>query len=481
MHETNTNNLFKETFPEYYNSELDLSNFEIVMAGAFSDDFVNIVDAVKTDAQAYELPIVLDYGDELIIKDLYHFPNLLLAGTTGSGKTQFLYNQLALWLFTKHPAQLKLLICGTKEIDYSIFANLERHYIAGIKGDPELISVNQFGNTLDALQLELDERLSLFNLAGVKTIKDYNAIFINAKLHPNNGHRYLPNVVLLIDDLYNFIYSEDITNKLIAILHKTSYTGIYILTVTSQINASQLSRQLKSNFVYRIGMKLMSQSDSRKILDEAGAEKLKEAGALLFWEGGKLARGMQPSITFASLRELINVIGNQRGYPSKYHLPNPYSVSDFDPNDRDPLFDDAARLIVMHMQGSTSLIQRKMKLGYNRSNRIIDQLEAAGIVGPFEGSKAREVLIPDEYALEQFLSNLNGGTVNASPYETGKKVEVLKKEIASSSEPLKPKEQEKSLPMSKETKPLLKTNAFAKPSKKEKPTSFWAKIKANFK
>lgn len=473
-----TSTTFKETFPEYYNAELDLSNFKIPEAAAFSDDFTSIIDAVKTAEPAYELPIILNCGDEAKIKDLYHFPNLLLAGATGSGKTQFLYNQLALWLFTKHPAQLKLLICGTKDIDYSMFANLERHYLAGIKNEPEIIAINKFGNTLDSLQLELEERLSLFNLAGVKTIKDYNLLILDAKLHPKDGHRYLPNTVLLIDDLYNFVYNEDTISRLISILQKTSYTGIYILAVTSQINATQLSRQLKSNFVYRIGMKLMSQSDSKKILDEAGAEKLKEAGTLLFWEAGKLVRGMQPYISFSTLRELINFIGNQKGYPSKYHLPNPNALADFNPNGRDALFEDAARLIVMHQQGSTSLIQRKMKLGYNRAGLIIDQLEAAGIVGPFYGSKAREVLIPDEYALEQFLSNLDSGIISNRPYETRKIAEVIKNKVTTSKKPVKSKKNQGNLTPKIETSP--KTNGFAQPKAKEKPTGFWAKLKTMF-
>lgn len=288
-------------------------------------------------------------------------------------------------------------------------------------------------------------------------------------------------MVLIIDDLYNFVYNEDLANKLIALLQKTSYTGIYVLAVTSQINASQLSRQLKSNFVYRIGMKLMSASDSKRILDEGGAEKLRDAGTLLFWEGGNLVRGIQPYISFAALRELISFIGNQKGYPSKYLLPNPNAVFDFDPDDRDPLFEDAARLIVMHQQGSTSLIQRKLKLGYNRCGRIIDQLEAAGIVGPFYGSKAREVFIPDEYALEQFLSNLDTGVASTRPYETEKKLALIKEEVAPPIEPLQPKEQEK--PSTLKTKPvqLQKTNVFAQPKAKEKTTGFWKKLIGKFK
>jgi Ftsk gamma domain len=228
-------------------------------------------------------------------------------------------------------------------------------------------------------------------------------------------------------------------------------------------------------------MKLMSASDSKRILDEGGAEKLRDAGTLLFWEGGDLVRGIQPYISFAALRELISFIGNQKGYPSKYLLPNPNAVFDFDPDDRDPLFEDAARLIVMHQQGSTSLIQRKLKLGYNRCGRIIDQLEAAGIVGPFYGSKAREVFIPDEYALEQFLSNLDTGVASTRPYETEKKLALIKEEVAPPIEPLQPKEQEK--PSTLKTKPvqLQKTNVFAQPKAKEKTTGFWKKLIGKFK
>ena len=210
----------------------------------------------------------------------------------------------------------------------------------------------------------------------------------------------------MIDDLYNFSYTEELDSLLILITQQNSHTGIYLLAATSQVNSPNISRQLRSNFVLRVAFRLISQSDSKKILDSVVAEKLAEPGTLIYNFSGQLIKAKQPCIEYEELQNIVEGIALQKGYPDSYRLYNPNPEPEIDLEALDPLIEDAARIIVMHQQGSTSLIQRKLKLGYNRAGRMIDQLEAIGVVGPFEGSKAREVMIPDDYALEQFLVNL---------------------------------------------------------------------------
>jgi len=390
-----------------YDEKLDLSSYQYPGLDLFPHQLKPLIEKINKQAVQYKLPLLLSGEENPTFQELYEHPNLLLAGTIASGKTQFIYNQLVMWLYKFHPAQLKLVICKSKPIDYTACTKLEKHFIAALASDQSpIIAHNTALPTINALLIECEQRQELFQKAGVKSIIDYNNKFVHRTLDPLLGHRYLPDIVLIMDDLQTFL-DDDTIKSLIVLTQKNLYTGIYLLVVTSQIMSRNFSPQLRANFSLRIGMKLMSQNESKKILDRIGAEKLTNSGQLVYERGEKLIKGQQPYLDYFYLSSICEYIGCQRGYPSPYLLPeyrfDPNPPVLFDSKDKDQLFEEAARLVVMHQQGSTSLIQRKLKLGYNRAGRLMDQLEAAGVVGPFEGSKAREVLFSDEYALEQFL------------------------------------------------------------------------------
>lgn len=393
-----------------YDEKLDLSGYQYPSLDLFPPQLHPLIEKINKQAAQYKLPLLLSDEENLTFQELYERPNVLLAGTIASGKTQFIYNQLVMWLYKFHPAQLKLVICKSKPIDYTAFAKLEKHFIAAVPGDQSpVIDQNNALPKINALIIECEQRQELFQKAGVKSVTDYNNKFVHRTLDPLLGHHYLPDIVLIMDDLHTFL-NDDTIRSLIALTQKNLYTGIYLLAVTSQIMARNISPQLRANFSFRIGMKLMSQNESKKLLERIGAEKLTSSGQLVYERGEKLIKGHQPYLDYLYLSSICEYIGSQRGYPSPYLLPEYRFVENppviFDPKDKDQFFEEAARLIVMYQQGSTSLIQRKLKLGYNRAGRIIDQLEAAGIIGPFEGSKPREVLFPDEYGLEQYLEKL---------------------------------------------------------------------------
>lgn len=389
-----------------YNPEKDLSGYQYPDLSHVSEEFKTTLNSSAIKRSACGFPVLLRDRSNIQVEDLFNRPNLLIAGITGSGKTQFLYNQIALWLYHKHPAQLKFIFCGSKSIDYNLFGKLQKHFLAAIDKGSGIVTPENFRETANGLIFEIQQRIKLFTLAGVKTIKQYNALIIRKELDYNMGHRFLPDIAVMIDDLYNFSYTEELDSLLILITQQNSHTGIYLLAATSQVNSPNISRQLRSNFVLRVAFRLISQSDSKKILDSVGAEKLAEPGTLIYNFSGQLIKAKQPCIEYEELQNIVEGIALQKGYPDSYRLYNPNPEPEIDLEALDPLIEDAARIIVMHQQGSTSLIQRKLKLGYNRAGRMIDQLEAIGVVGPFEGSKAREVMIPDDYALEQFLVNL---------------------------------------------------------------------------
>lgn len=393
------------------NLNQDLPYYKSPTPALVSYSFREFLTEFTEKSKEKTLPLILG-TEPLLIKDIYHSPNLLLAGITASGKTQFIYNQIASWLYIKKPSALKLIFCGSKSIDYPDLLKLKKHFIASENGDAKIVTPDSFLDHLFALEIELDKRIELFNKAKVKTIKDYNIAFEEGQINQESGHRYLPDIVLTIDDLYNFISNEENRNALIRLTHKNTHTGIYVIAVTSQISSNLINNQLKGNFTFRIALKLMSQNESKRILDSWGAEQLITPGEVLYHHNGSITKSTLPFIRYDEFNNILDFVGNQIGYSEAYPLrPTPLEIiSEFDPNDLDYLFSDAARLIVMHQQGSTSLIQRKLKLGYNRAGRIIDQLEQAGIVGPFEGSNAREVFIPDEYSLEQFLHSMSNDT-----------------------------------------------------------------------
>ncbi|MFD2742354.1 MULTISPECIES: DNA translocase FtsK [Sphingobacterium] len=410
----NNNDSSEDLVEKYgtYDPQLDLSSYRHPTLELLPESQRLWLSNVKTSYRNFELPLLLGTAPSIIVRDLYHHPNLLLAGTIASGKTQFIYNQIISWLYVFHPAELKFIICRSKSVDYNSIAKIERHFLSKLPGaEPAIAESGQVAKTINALLIECDQRLDLFTTAGVKTIKDYNNLFIHRKLNPADGHRFLSNIVLIMDDMQTFL-DGDVTSSLISLTQRNLYTGIYFIAATSQIMSRSITPQLRANFSVRLAMRLMSQNESRKILDRVGAEKLNPPGELIFEQGDRLLTVKQPFVDYDVIQNVCDFVGSQRGYPNAYLLPitnveEAIFFSDFDIYDRDPLFEESARLIVMHQQGSTSLIQRKLKLGYNRAGRIMDQLEGAGIVGSFEGSKAREVFYADEYALEQYLETIN--------------------------------------------------------------------------
>jgi S-DNA-T family DNA segregation ATPase FtsK/SpoIIIE len=399
----------KDTGTDKISIEKSLKS-ETKLMSFLSADFLEIANIMDKNDNSYGLPILLGKGKQIFIQDISNYPNVLIAGTTGSGKTQFIYNQIALWLIRKAPSEIKFIFCGSKPIDYPSFLGIRNHYLATIGSDIEIIdTVCSFLTAIKSLIFEATERLNLFKTLKVRTVWDYNKKISLLSTDTSTENHYLPDIILIVDDLYNFVSNEDAIPLLINLTQINLNTGIYIVAATSQISSSVISRQLKGNFTLRLSMKLMSQSDSKKILDEIGAERLVKQGETIFYFNGKLESAQQPYINFEDLNNLLNFISDKDSCMDSYILKDPDTSKeklDFDISDVDPFFEDAARLIVLHQQGSTSLIQRKLKLGYNRAGRIIDQLEGAGVIGPFEDNKAREVLISDNYALEQFFDNI---------------------------------------------------------------------------
>ncbi len=366
-----------------------------------------------------DLPIALGktISNEVYIADLAKMPHLLVAGATGQGKSVGINSILVSLLYKKHPSQLKFVLVDPKKVELTLFNKIERHFLAKLPGGEDAIitDTKKVVHTLNSLCIEMDQRYDLLKDAMVRNLKEYNEKFIKRKLNPNNGHRFLPYIVLVVDEFADLIMTagKEVETPIARLAQLARAIGIHLVLATQRPSVNVITGTIKANFPARLAFRVLSKIDSRTILDSGGADQLIGRGDMLLATGSDLIRLQCAFVDTPEVDRISDFIGNQRGYPDAYLLPEYIdengegSSKEFDPDDKDPLFEDAARLIVMHQQGSTSLIQRKMKLGYNRAGRIIDQLEAAGVVGPFEGSKAREVLIPDEYALEQFLSNLN--------------------------------------------------------------------------
>ncbi|MRX46018.1 FtsK/SpoIIIE family DNA translocase [Pedobacter puniceum] len=380
----------------------------------------SIIATEKFQNTTMDLPIALGktISNEVFIADLAKMPHMLVAGATGQGKSVGINTILVSLLYKKHPSQLKLVLVDPKKVELSLFRKIERHFLAKLPGEEDSIitDTKKVIHTLNSLCVEMDQRYDLLKDAGVRNLKEYNEKFIKRKLNPNNGHRFLPFIVLVIDEFADLMMTagKEVETPIARLAQLARAIGIHLVLATQRPSVNIITGTIKANFPARLAFRVTSKIDSRTILDSGGADQLIGKGDMLLSTGSDLIRLQCAFVDTPEVDRVTEFIGNQRGYSSAYLLPeyvgddsDPGSVKDFDPSDRDPMFEDAARLIVMHQQGSTSLIQRKLKLGYNRAGRIIDQLEAAGVVGPFEGSKAREVLIPDEYALEQFLDNMN--------------------------------------------------------------------------
>ncbi len=379
----------------------------------------NLIAGEKFQDSKMELPIAFGktISNETYVADLAKMPHLLMAGATGQGKSVGLNVILTSLLYKKHPSQVKFVLVDPKKVELTLFNKIERHYLAKLPDTEEAIitDTTKVINTLNSLCIEMDDRYELLKNAMVRNIKEYNAKFIQRKLNPEEGHRYLPYIVLVIDEFADLIMTagKEVETPIARLAQLARAIGIHLIVATQRPSVNVITGIIKANFPARCAFRVTSKIDSRTILDAGGAEQLIGKGDMLLSQGSDLIRLQCAFVDTPEVENITDYIGSQQAYPEAYKLPE-YKGADedgnvgvdlLDPSERDALFQDAARLVVQSQQGSTSMLQRKLKLGYNRAGRIVDQLEAAGIIGPFEGSKAREVLIPDEYALEQLLNN----------------------------------------------------------------------------
>ncbi|WP_234982165.1 FtsK/SpoIIIE family DNA translocase [Algoriphagus halophilus] len=365
-----------------------------------------------------DLPIALGktISNEVFVADLAKMPHLLMAGATGQGKSVGLNMILASLIYKKHPSQLKFVLVDPKKVELTLFNKIERHFLAKLPGAEEAIitDTKKVIYTLNSLCIEMDNRYNLLKDAGARNLKEYNAKFIGRKLNPEKGHHFMPYIVLVIDELADLMMTagKEIEAPIARLAQLARAIGIHLVVATQRPSVNVITGIIKANFPARLSFRVTSKIDSRTILDAGGADQLIGMGDMLLSLGSDVTRIQCAFLDTPEVDAICDWIGEQKGYSDAHLLPEfegedgDGSVGDVDLSDRDPLFDDAAKLIVMHQQGSTSLIQRKLKLGYNRAGRIIDQLEAAGIVGAFEGSKAREVLVQDEASLERLLNSL---------------------------------------------------------------------------
>ena len=373
-----------------------------------------VIASKKFQESNMELPVAMGrtITNENFIFDLAKMPHLLMAGATGQGKSVGLNAILTSLLYKKHPSQLKFVLVDPKKVELTLYNKIERHYLAVLPDTDEAIITDtaKVINTLNSLCIEMDNRYELLKSAMVRNIKEYNAKFISRRLNPEEGHKFLPYIVLVIDEFADLIMTagKEVEMPIARLAQLARAIGIHLIVATQRPSVNLITGIIKANFPARAAFRVTSKIDSRTILDAGGADQLIGKGDMLFSQGSDLVRLQCAFVDTPEVEEICDFIGNQQAYPTAYQLPEYVGeegggVGDIDPSDRDSLFMDAARLVVQTQQGSTSMIQRKLKLGYNRAGRIVDQLEAAGILGPFEGSKARQVLVPDEIALEQKL------------------------------------------------------------------------------
>jgi S-DNA-T family DNA segregation ATPase FtsK/SpoIIIE len=365
----------------------------------------------------FSLPIAVGkkIDNENFIVDLASMPHLLMAGATGQGKSVGLNAILVSLLYKKHPSQLKFVLVDPKKVELSLYRAIEKHFLAKLPGEEEPIitDTKKVIHTLNALCIEMDNRYDLLKEAGTRNIKEYNEKFVQRKLNPEKGHQYLPFIVLVIDEFADLIMTagKEVEMPIARLAQLARAVGIHLIIATQRPSVNIITGTIKANFPARIAFKVSSKIDSRTILDTGGAEQLIGKGDMLISYNGELTRLQCAFVDTPEVERVCDTIGDQRGYPQAFLLPEyidekELEGKDFDLDNRDPLFEDAARLIVQSQMGSTSLLQRRMKLGYNRAGRLMDQLEAAGIVGPSQGSKARDVLIKTEMDLEQHLSGM---------------------------------------------------------------------------
>jgi len=376
----------------------------------------SVLSTQKFQKADMELPIALGktISNETFVIDLVKMPHLLMAGATGQGKSVGLNAVLTSLLYKKHPAEVKFVLVDPKKVELTLFNKIERHYLAKLPDAEEAIitDTTQVVHTLNSLCIEMDDRYNLLKDAFVRNIKEYNQKFKARKLNPENGHKFLPYIVLVIDEFADIIMTagKEIETPIARLAQLARAVGIHLIVATQRPSVNVITGIIKANFPVRVAFRVTSKIDSRTILDSQGADQLIGKGDMLISTGNELSRLQCAFVDTPEINKITDFIGSQRAYASAYLLPEYVGEEngtklDIDIDDRDELFGDAAYVIVNAQQGSASLLQRKLKLGYNRAGRIIDQLEAAGIVGPFEGSKARQVLVTDILALEELLKN----------------------------------------------------------------------------
>jgi len=381
-----------------------------------------VISSDKFQKTSMELPVAFGktISNETFVADLAKMPHLLMAGATGQGKSVGLNAILASLLYTKHPAEVKFVLVDPKKVELTLYNKIERHFLAKLPDSEEAIitDTKKVINTLNSLCIEMDQRYDLLQNAQCRNIVEYNKKFIARRLNPNDGHKYLPYIVLVIDEFADLIMTagKEVETPIARLAQLARAIGIHLIVATQRPSVNVITGVIKANFPARVAFRVTSKIDSRTILDAGGADQLIGRGDMLISLGSELIRLQCAFIDTPEVEKITDYIGNQRAYPEAFLLPEYIGdaeggTSGADLNDRDSMFEEAARVIVQHQSGSTSLIQRKLKLGYNRAGRIIDQLEAARIVGPFEGSKARQVLIRDEMALEEILRNLNNSNL----------------------------------------------------------------------
>jgi S-DNA-T family DNA segregation ATPase FtsK/SpoIIIE len=376
----------------------------------------SVISSIKFQNSEMELPIALGktISNETFVVDLAKMPHLLMAGATGQGKSVGLNAVLTSLLYKKHPAEVKFVLVDPKKVELTLFNKIERHYLAKLPDTDEAIitDTTKVINTLNSLCIEMDARYDLLKSAMVRNIKEYNVKFKARKLNPENGHKFLPYIVLVIDEFADLIMTagKEVETPIARLAQLARAIGIHLIVATQRPSVNVITGIIKANFPARAAFRVTSKIDSRTILDTSGADQLIGKGDMLFSAGNDLIRLQCAFVDTPEVEKITDFIGSQRAYPDAHMLPE-YSGEeigtslDIDISERDALFRDAALVIVHAQQGSASLLQRKLKLGYNRAGRLIDQLEAAGIVGPFEGSKARQVLVADEAALNFLLNN----------------------------------------------------------------------------
>ncbi|MCL1868333.1 MAG: DNA translocase FtsK, partial [Paludibacter sp.] len=379
----------------------------------------SVIASKKFQESSFDLPVVFGktITNEPFMVDLTKMPHLLVAGATGQGKSVGLNAIITSLLYKKHPAELKLVLVDPKKVEFNIYADIERHFLAKLPDGEEAIitDTSKVVQTLNSLCKEMDDRYDLLKKAHTRNLKEYNEKFVNRQLNPEKGHRYLPYIVVIVDEFGDLIMTagKEVEMPIARIAQLARAVGIHMIIATQRPSVNIITGIIKANFPARVAFRVSSMMDSRTILDAPGANQLVGRGDMLFSQGNDLTRVQCAFVDTPEVEKIVHYIYGQQGYPTAFYLPeyvggegDALNADAVDLNKRDSMFEEAARLIVASQQGSTSLIQRKFSIGYNRAGRLMDQLEVAGIVGATQGSKPRDVLIQDDYHLEQLLRRL---------------------------------------------------------------------------